>query len=251
MQESISTFIGYIIPKPCQTHTVIVESEDNFHELDASGYFLNVPIQVGTTDFYQNKFKLSVRWLTQKDEFQAIPFCLWQNKPDYRQSLIGKIIWMDYSISDTNIFTKNGLSWLGSTSSVEVDISLKRKHNNVPDESVSESQHDQLLINESTFVDWVRCLRSDFHFQPNSWFVAVKRPSYWPSQSNNPQHLNYRIVKNLKVFIESRDMRYNFVETDNRTYPLDQVLFYKKIQTIWDWLYCFKLLRHYRYANYL
>ena len=42
----MTAYVSYIIPKPCHGYSVRYQSGDIFNELDASGHFLNVPINL-------------------------------------------------------------------------------------------------------------------------------------------------------------------------------------------------------------
>ena len=42
----MTAYVSYIIPKPCHGYSVRYQSGDTFNELDASGHFFNVPINL-------------------------------------------------------------------------------------------------------------------------------------------------------------------------------------------------------------
>lgn len=242
---TFDAFIGYIIPKKCPTYSVIVETVDGFYDVDASDHFLHIPIKIGIGYDYDNQVQLTVKATEEDDEFQAIPFCLWKQRPAYRSKYLG-INMLSTIGANNNIFHENKVEWLGPTSKIEFKLSLSVDKE--PNIDKSQPNFDLQCLKQDQWFTKIE--RPNFDYRSNSWFVAYTLFPYNTSNQQGLQRISYRICDKIKIFHHGNQEKFNFFRADEKIYKENQIMFYKKIYTVWDWLYCIRMLKHYNWATY-
>ena len=224
-------YIAYIIPYECESYSLAVHG-DQYYDVDASGHFCHVPVSIGIEDPYTNKLSIRTKKIIDNDQFTAIPFCIYKITGTEKLPTQLKI----YSTTGfaDNVISKHCSEWIGSKSEINIELPLSR---NKDDNAL---QQDNMLF---------RISRPTFEYKTNSWFVAYKTSKFRPARAMSYQPLSYRIVDNVEVYHHGNNERYNFIKADEKMLPYQRILFYRKIDDVWDWLYCFKMLKAYYWAS--
>ena len=235
----MTAYVSYIIPKPCHGYSVRYQSGDIFNELDASGHFLNVPINLdenGAESMNDIKLKITSRF--HDDAWQAIPFAFTRqhkneikmewNKLDYW----GELLELEDKNNNLNYFLKAGINFLNA-GDINKEITLKFK---------LQKQKQKLVLNDYVLSNRCTLVNRELTYVPNSWFVAydAKIGGNWPFT-----HLAYRIDPSIKINV-STDMTKNdsfqYVTIGNKTVPMSKIAFYKKVNTYKDYLSCLNMV---------
>lgn len=228
-------FLTYTCFTECPTYTVAGTVNDEYFEIDASKRFIHIPIKVGINQNFVNNISLHVKSTIHNDEFKAIPTFFWCI-PDHSKKSRKKIF---TNQSYNNWLLKNhSVQWLGPESSYDFKIDLKYILEN--------AKENQLTINNSQSLNDLPLTMHDFDYIPNSWFVCYNTrkkdltgTKAW-SPLTNP-HYSYRINKNFSVGPIHLQDRFNYVTIGDKTIPLNSITFFKKVNTVWDWMNCFKM----------
>lgn len=230
--EVKQSYIAYIIPDTFESYSVIAETSKATYDIDASGNFLHIPVEIGYGEKVSNKIKVSVKHVQENSKFTAQPFCIWSPVPEYRSTMQHIKIW---TVAGTgkNIFTENKVNWLGSTSIENITLDLSA--------DIEGISLDKTLPH--------RLHRNTWQYKSNSWFIGLKCYPYKLAQADSVQSITYRIADNIDYFHHGNQEKYNFLKADDKIFPSQRILFVKKIQSIHDWLYCFKILKHYYNFN--
>ena len=216
MVDTFDAYIGYIIPVKSPTYSVIVKTEDNLHDIDASEHFLHVPVKVGIGESFMNNIHLKINAVSESDDFQAIPFCLWKPRPASEQIL-------------------------------QIELSVEQEPNKNNISGVNPNYQSQCLWQDEWFF---RLDRPDFDYKPKLWFVAYTLPPFNQTNRRGFQRMSYRMCNSIETLHHGNQEKYNFIKADNKIFSESQILFYKKIYNIWDWIYCMRMLKHYFWATY-
>lgn len=242
MVNTFDAHIGYIIPTKCPTYSAIVKTEDDrLYDIDASGHFLHLPVKIGIGEDYVNHLEVSLNAVSETDDFQAIPFCIWKKRPSSRSNFLGKNI-LHVIGAHKNIFKEHDINWLGPTSNEKFSIALS-----VGEEPNNQSDVDRDFQKACLTQDPWFCKvdRPNFEYKLKSWFVAYALPPFASTNDRRLERLSYRLVDDIEILHHGNHEKYNFFKADAKVFQESQVLFYKKIYNIWDWIYCIKLLKHY------
>ena len=235
-------FIAYIMPKACQAYTVRCINNDNFYELDASGHFLHVPVVAGEHEPVTNDIKLNVQYSYHNEDFHATPFCIWRRSPYYREKYVGITVFKPTvrpttDDADNEWLLSQGLSWLGAgedTGTSEFKIDLQQ---------VNTDDLTTLQLNDIPVQTSVKMSNKQFEYIPNSWFVCY----HWPGHDHPRRnlHMSYRqdpyIHVNCSTSMSSSD-RWQYLTIGKKTLPMSDVFFYRKINSVRDYLSCIDMM---------
>ena len=248
MVNTFDAHIGYIIPTKCPTYSVIVKTEDNLHDIDASEHFLHVPVKVGIGESFMNNIHLKINAVSESDDFQAIPFCLWKSRPAYRTNYLGINV-LSIIGANKNIMEENNVDWLGPTSEqiLQIELSVEQEPNKSNISGLNPNYKSQCLVQDEWFF---RLDRPDFDYKSKLWFVAYTLPPFNQTNRRGFQRMSYRMCNSIETLHHGNQEKYNFIKADNKIFSESQILFYKKIYNIWDWIYCMRMLKHYFWATY-
>ena len=209
-------YIAYIMPYKCDTYSLIVEGTNGYHDLDASGHFCSVPIRLDRP----NQINITTQAVSHNDNFTAIPFCIYQVTRNIKIFSMAGI--------ENNVITQQCAEWLGPTSKIDVTVDV---------------QYDEHKTYLQGNPHPLKIYRPSFEYKPNTWFVGLKTSQFHTTKYQAYHPLTYRICNNLEVFHHGNNQMYNFIKADEKMFSYKRVLFYHKIDTVWDWLYCVRMLK--------
>lgn len=235
------SFIAYMMPKACQSYTVRCNNNDKFYELDASGHFFNVPVVSGEHEPVTNNIKLKVQCTHHDRSFHATPFCIWRRHPYQRKQYVGLTAFMPAVTpghgEDHSWLLSQGVSWLGAgddTSTAEFKIDLQQ---------IDGEHKTYLEINKTPVPTSMKMTNKEFAYIPNSWFVCYSVPG-------NPQvrtnlNMSYRQDPYIHVHCSSSmsaSDRFQYLTIGKRTLAMSDIFFYRKINSVQDYLSCMNMM---------
>ena len=235
-------FIAYIMPKACQSYTVRCINNDKFYELDASGHFLHVPVVAGEHEPVTNDIKLTVQYTHHDENFHATPFCIWRRQPYYRKKYVGVTAFMPAVTpttddADHRWLLSQGISWLGAgedTGKSEFKIDLQQVNNKT---------FTTLQLNDISVKTYIKMTNKNFEYVPNSWFVCYHVPGNVHPRRN--LYISFRqdpyIHVNCSTSMSSSE-RWQYLTIGKKTLPMSDVLFYRKITSVVDYLTCINMM---------
>jgi len=236
MQEQI--FLTYINTSECDSYTLTGTVNDAFVDIDVSKRFFHVPLNV-TSEGFTNSIKLKVNYIYQENSFQAMPILLWQ--PHHGNNLRQKYRYHLYQHDDKNFFIKQSLPWLGSNTLIDSELKIKKKS--------SLELEPTLIINNTNKLSRTCVTMKNFTYIPDSWLVCYE---FYPTKYKTTpgKNIGIRIEKNLKFSPICSKNKFNYVSIGQKIIGMDKILFFKKINSIWDYLNCFKICQSIVSAHY-
>ena len=219
-------YLTYINTTQCDSYTLTGTVNDNFIDLDASERFVHIPL-MANEEGYNNTINLQVNYTSQHDLFKCIPAMLWQAP----KSSIARNRYDLFQPPTRYFLPKHSMTWLGSQSKIEGQIKLKK-----PDATC-------MYVNDTNKLTRTRITMNNFCYIPQSWFVCYKN-----GHSNEGDTYNYyasvRVSKNLQFSQITSNTTFNYISIGNKTIAMHRVLYYARINSIWDYLRCFKTCEH-------
>ena len=211
-------FLTYINVNCCESYTLTGTVNDQFVDIDASERFFHIPVKEG-----DNSFNLKINYHNQNDQFQAIPMCFTMQNINNKKRLH-----IFQSLSNHRWHIENQINWLGSESTLFANLLIKT--------DLNESQ--KLFINNDLSLPGMAILEQDVRYKPNSWLVC-----YLPRTAdlNIVGSISFRIDQKFYVSPISEQERFNYVTIGNKTIMSSKVLFYQKINSVFDYLNCLKI----------
>ena len=231
----IDFFLTYTCVTKCPSYTVAGTINDEYFEIDASNRFIHLPIKAGLNENYVNHISLQVKSTIHNDSFKAIPTFFWYI-PDPKKKTRKKIF-TNQSYNNW-LLQDHSVQWLGPKSLCNFQVDSKLVQ--------SPSRGGELIINNSQKLDALPLTMLDFDYVPNSWFVCynTRKKDLTGTKAWSPltdPYYSVRIHKNFSVGPIHTQDRFNYVTIGDKTIPLNSVTFFKKINTIWDWMNCVKM----------
>ena len=237
-------FLTYMNQSECPSYSLVGTVNDEFHDIDASQKFFDIPLYTDpdSEDIVLNSINFEVKTDMHDDKFCAIPVYFWRpwtksyNNHKHKRNRIK----LYQPTVNTNFFTDLSLKWLGPTSSISCDVNLSHHQETLAGQCVyfGNIQRETLAINNQASLNCTKLVSYRENYIPNSWFVCYRastRPHYYDT------HISIRTHKNLFVSPIQSQSRYNYIVIGEKSIAMDRVIFYKKVNTIWDYLNCLKL----------
>ena len=227
-------FLTYVNISECDSYTLTGKVNDEFVDIDASKRFVHIPLSVNTSGV-SNYINLKVNSIEQNDSFHCMPFLLWQSpfvETDPNQNFM-KYRYHLFLPDMYNFFVQQSIDWLGTQSSIDTEIKIQKK--------LCPPDEPYLIINNNCHINRMRVAMKNFSYVPNSWFVCYK---FYPKKWKDNKYKNYgpqknigiRVEKNLEISKISSITKFNYLKIGEKTIALDKVLYFAKINSIYDYM---------------
>lgn len=213
-------FLTYMNQSECPSYTLTGTVNDQFYDIDASKKYFNIPVDNGS-----NTIDLKVNFLSQNNQFQSIPIGF-----SFQTKKMSTLHFFQ-NLPDPHFFIKHGFEWLGTKSNINVQFHLHLERN--------KNRRWQMHFNHEYFADDLDILQYPaFDYTPNSWLVCYSPFNY---DLHRISPLSIRIEKNFYVSPISNQNRFNYITIGNKSVSLKKVQFYRKINSVFDYLNCLKI----------
>jgi len=213
-------FLSYINLHLCESYTLVGKINDEYVDIDLSKRFFDIPLDIKLDSQNTIDIDLKVNYNHQNDSFKAIPMLIWRTRGESP----GKFIF--HNLLRYNWFIENGITFLGSNSKLKLSLDIDHK----TDEKTGHS----MCINNKIMLNGFTLCRNNLEYIPNSWFVC-----YMTSKRGGK--VNYRIHKNCFLPPINSQNRFNHITIGEKTIQLSKVLFYRKVENVWDYANCIKM----------
>jgi len=222
-------YLTFINLELCESYSITGKINDEFVDIDASQRFFHLPVQASVDKFNSNKISVKVKCASQNDNFCAVPIFFWKNTTSrYRKRIF-------LSLNENNFFQNNSIDWLGSQSAIDCNLDLLGIEATQSDQVINDEVFTfKLNVNKNKVLDSLQAFIINFNYQPNSWFVCYKTLKW-------NDRLSIRIVKSLEFSNIQAQNRFNFVKANNKILPLEKILFFQKINSVWDYIDCLRI----------